>query len=121
MINAGENAVMDGLIQQGMDPLECQFEEGYEYYSPGDYIKYLRSDRDYYKDEYDLVQDELERSQQECRKLGARSVAELMHDMELQVRESNAAGTRLAREVNALTAKNSELNDKLNSWKILST
>jgi hypothetical protein len=119
MLYAGENGVVAGLIDQGMDPLECTFEEGYEYYSPGDYIKHLRSDRDYYKDEYDLVQTELEESQLQCRKLSARSVAELLHDMELQVRESNAAGVRLAREVNALTAKNGELTDKLNTWKIV--
>jgi hypothetical protein len=51
------------LIDEGMDPTVFEFEDGYESYSPGEYIRHLRNEVDYYADEINVVKYDLKRAE----------------------------------------------------------
>jgi len=115
----GEDLVMTGLIDAGMDPLTFEFTDSYEYYSPGDYIEKLRRDCDSMEQDLHIAQDEYETVVRERDRLSTRSVANLLMDMEELVKRSNAERDQANRVVRKVEQENDELKEKINVWKVI--
>lgn len=118
-ILAGQDSVMSGLINAGMDPASYEFSDSYEYFSPGEYIEKLRRDCDSLEQDLRIAQDDLANMTDERDRLRTRSVAELLEDMEEQVKRAHAErdnANRISRKTNQ---ENEELKEKINVWTIM--
>lgn len=114
-----DESLMEELEDAGMDPVTKTFEDGWETYTPSEYIYHLRSDVDYYKQDAETWEAQHEQAKQECEKLKARSVAELLHEMEREVRNHYATVQQNYRDINQLIKEKEELTHKLDMWAIL--
>lgn len=106
------------LYRVGMDD-DMRFEGDYEYYSPGDYIEHLRSDADYHRQESSEWQHKYEDMKDERDSLRARSVADLLSEMETQVRNAKNAKYTAEQEMHRVQQQNRELQEKINVWTIM--
>jgi hypothetical protein len=115
----GEDSVMSGLIEAGMDPMSYEFSDSYEYYTPGDYIEHLRKNCQSVEDDLWVAQRELEDVVEERDRLKTRSVADLMASMEEQVKRAQAETVNAQRIARKVEQENDELKEKINVWTIL--
>lgn len=110
---------MTSLIDAGMDPTAYEFSDGYEYFTPGDYIEYLRKQCQSAEDELYLAQADLADAIDERDRLKTRSVAELMASMEEIVKRAQAETVNAQHITRKVEQENLELKDKINVWKIM--
>ncbi len=118
-INDQEESIIEGLVQAGMDPINCRFDYDGSYHSPGEFISKLRNDTDYaereaaeWEEKYYNIKDERDR-------LRARSVAELLNEMNEQVKRAHADRNNSDRIAEKYKQENEELQNKINVWTIL--
>lgn len=107
------------LIGVGMDPVDCEFKEDWEYYSPGAYIEHLRNEVDYYQRESDEWETRCGELEIECNKLKARSVAQLLEEMERSVKHAKSEAYEANRSRERIEQENKDLRDKINVWKVI--
>ncbi len=118
-INDQEESIIEGLVQAGMDPINCRFDRDGYYHSPGEMIEKLRNDLDYaeresaeWEEKYRNVKDERDR-------LRARSVADLINEMDEQVKIAHAARNNSDRIAEKYKQENQELQNKIDVWTIM--
>ena len=109
------------LIKVGMDPSDCEFKEDWEYYSPGEYIRHLRGEVDYYSRESEEWEVKYHEMEKERDRLKARSVANLLHEMEEQVKRAQDDTHKAKRIAERYAEENKELTNKINVWHTMST
>lgn len=113
------DGIMESLVGAGMDPTTHEFQDSYSYYSPGDYIGHLKNECDNLEQELHIAQNEVADLTKECEQLRARSVADLLSEMEHEVRMAKRDRAHVQDQCRALQEQNAELNDKINVWHIL--
>jgi hypothetical protein len=118
-IIAGENTVLEQLIEEGMDPITQTFYYDHDNLDPGAYIHHLKRDCAHFEEEMDIAQRELEEMTAERNRLSTRSVAELLANMEETVKRSRADVEHAIRIQRKTEQENEELKDKINVWTIM--
>lgn len=113
------SGIIEELVDAGMNIDTKEFEGDYNYYSVGDYIRHLRDQVIYHENESDNWQNKYNDVREERDQLRARSVADLLHEMEDQVRGAKDAKLSIEREMARVQQQNKELQDKINVWTIL--
>lgn len=111
VMDNASGCLLDSLEYAGMDPETWLFENAHD---AGQWIRHLENEIDY-------LGRELEMAQKECARLSTRSVAELLAEMNEQVNTANRQTEAAYRETGKLRKVNSELQDKINTWQIISS
>jgi len=109
-----KGAIMDDLLNAGMDDTYCDFVSvvNCNRYHPGHYILHL-------EDELKHTQFLLEQEREEVKSLKARTVAELIQELNEQI-ETEKYNVRVAREYqHKAEEKAKEATHKLDMWAIL--
>ena len=119
MVMDKEETIIEGLLDVGMDPFDCRIEGDDGYYLPGPYIRKLREDASYFEDEARSWEEKYEDMKEERNRLKARSVAELMAEMEERIRRAETNLREADRVATQLQKKNADLEEKINVWSIL--
>ena len=111
------------LLEFGMDEQTWTFTDNDEYnkYCPGQYIDHLRKDRDYYKEELKVAQFDLEQERKEIRDLKARTVAELIVELNQEITTANYVVREAETARNKAQDANKRTQDKMKVWSALST
>lgn len=111
--------IIDDLVQAGMDINTKEFEGDHGYYSVGDYIQHLRDDVTYHENEASDWQSKYEDMRDERDALKARSVADLLREMEDQVRVARELKYMAEQERARVVQQNKDLQEKINVWTIM--
>lgn len=102
-------AIIDDLIDAGMDDTWCTFENTYH---PGQYIRHLENEVEY-------LNDKLSDANKEIKNLQARTVAELIQELNQDI-ETEKYNVRVAREYqHKAEEKAKDAMHKLDMWSIL--
>lgn len=118
-INNQEENIIEGLVQAGMDPINCIFDYDGSYHSPGEFISKLRNDTDYAEREAAEWEEKCYRFKEERDQLQTRSVATLLSEMNEQVKRAQADRNNSDRVAEKYKQENQELQNKINVWTIL--
>ena len=114
-----EENIIEGLVEAGMDPINCSFDYDGYYHSPGQFIDQLRNDVDYHERMALEWEEKYYRMKEERDQLRARSVAELLNDMNERIKRIEAERNNSDRIARKYEEENRELTEKINVWKIL--
>lgn len=109
-----KGAIMDVLLDAGMDETFCEFRSIVNdgSYHPGQYVRHLENEIEY-------LQDRLSQELKEIESLKARTVADLIQELNEQI-ETEKYNVRVAREYQQQAeAKEKEWRHKLDMWSIL--
>lgn len=118
-IDDKEENIIEGLIDIGMDPINGRIESDNGWSLPGPYISELRNDVDYYQRETQEWEEKYEDMKAERDRLKARSVADLLADMNEKIRRAEAEAREADRILTQYRARNKDLEEKINVWKVL--
>ena len=118
-INNQEENIIEGLVQAGMDPINCIFDRDGFYHSPGEMIEKLSNDLDYAERESAEWEEKCYRFKEERDQLQTRSVATLLSEMNEQVKRAQADRNNSDRVAEKYKQENQELQNKINVWTIL--
>ena len=119
-IMLGEHGgIIDELVKAGMDIDTKEFEGDYNYYSVGDYIQHLRDAVTYHENESNDWERKYDDMREERDALKARSVADLLREMEDQVRVARELKYMAEQEKARVVQQNKELQEKINVWTVL--
>lgn len=109
------------LVSAGMDPKTFEFEIDYQSYSPGNYIRQLENDVDFYRRESDSWECKFEDMTQERDQLRARNIAKILHEMEKEVVVANNIKQETEQDLKKFKKENEMLREKLGMWNVLET
>lgn len=118
-IDDKEENIIEGLIDVGMDPLNGRIEGDSGWFLPGPYISELRNDVDFFQRESQGWEEKYEDMKAERDRLKARSVADLLADMQEKIRRAEAEAREADRILTQYRARNKDLEEKINVWKVL--
>lgn len=117
-----ELTLYDELVDAGMDPQSYTFYyDGSSHYSPGEYINELRQNVNYFEQEMNIAQEERDDAVREADKLKVRSVMQLMEEVYRERTIARETAYQANKEAAELRAKNAELEEKINVWKVMET
>jgi hypothetical protein len=117
-----QQGIISDLVAAGMDPQYWTFRpDGYNEYYPGQYVSHLESEIDCVESELSSAQYELDDVNAELRKLKARTVAELIAELneELTVMASARDQARFERDRAIQNEKTTK--EKMKVWTAIST
>ena len=80
-----DDMIFRQLLDVGMDK-DGRFETNYEHLPVGEYIEHLRSELAYYQTEAEELEYKLEDKKEEVKRLGARSIAEVMTELHQEIK-----------------------------------
>jgi len=109
-------ALIDDLESAGMDSQSWTFGEGWNTFSPGQYIEELRNDVRRAEDELELAQEALEQAIDERDQLKTRNIMQLITEAQ---QEKNAAASRANEawtETNRVRKENDKLREQIDMW-----
>jgi hypothetical protein len=109
-------ALIDDLESAGMDSQSWTFGEGWNKFSPGQYIEELRNDVRHAEDELELAQEALEQAIDERDQLKTRNIMQLITEAQ---QEKNAAASRANEawtETNRVRKENDKLREQIDMW-----
>jgi hypothetical protein len=109
-------ALIDDLESAGMDSQSWTFGEGWNKYSPGQYIEELRNDLRRAKDDLELAQDELRQAIDERDQLKVRGVMQLIEEVQSEKRISKARADEAWTETNRVRQENAKLREQIDMW-----
>ncbi len=118
-IDDKEENVIEGLVEVGMDPVDYRIEGEHGYSLPGPLIEELRGEVSYLRRESDEWQEKYIDMKDERDRLKARSVADLLAELNDQIKRAETAAKEADRKASYLQKRNAELEDKINVWTIL--
>jgi hypothetical protein len=109
-------ALIDDLESAGMDSQSWTFGEGWNKYSPGQYIEELRNGVRRAEDELELAQEELEQAINERDQLKTRTIMQFIAEVQ---KEQNAAASRenaAYKESARVREENDKLREQIDMW-----
>lgn len=109
-------ALIDDLVDAGMDAQDWTFGDGWNKFSPGQYIQELRHDVERAEDELRLAQHELMDLEDECKQLRTRTVVQLIEEVQEERRAANAKANEAYREVDRVRKDNDKLREQIDMW-----
>ena len=109
-------ALIDDLESAGMDPRSWTFGDGYNKFSPGQYIDELRNDLRHAEDQLEIAQREIVQIEDERDQLKTRSIMKFIEE----VQHEKQANQDLIREamgtVQAYKKENDKLKEQIDMW-----
>lgn len=109
-------ALIDDLEAAGMDSQSWTFGEGWNKFSPGQYIQELRNDVERAEDELRLTQHELMALQDECDRLRTRTIMQLIEEVQSEKRISKSRADEAWKEANRVREENAKLREQIDMW-----
>ena len=109
-------ALIDDLEAAGMDSQSWTFGEGWNKFSPGQYIEELRNDVERAEDELRLAQDELSGMQDECERLKTRTIMQFIEEVQQEKRANNSRADEAWKEANRVREENTKLREQIDMW-----
>lgn len=109
-------ALIDDLEAAGMDSQSWTFGEGWNKFSPGQYIVELRHDVERAEDELKLAQDELMEMQDECERLKTRTIMQFVEEVQQEKRANKSLADEAWKEANRVREENTKLREQIDMW-----
>ena len=109
-------ALIDDLESAGMDSQSWTFGEGWNKYSPGQYIEELRNDVRHAESELELAQEELEQAINERDQLKVRSVMQLIEEVNKEKTRCSLIASNAMKEANQVREENDKLREQIDMW-----
>lgn len=109
-------ALIDDLEAAGMDSQSWTFGEGWNKFSPGQYIQELRHDVERTEDELRLAQDELSGMLDECERLKTRTIMQFIEEVHSEKRISKANADEAYKEAARVRQENAKLREQIDMW-----
>jgi hypothetical protein len=109
-------ALIDDLESAGMDSQSWTFGEGWNKFSPGQYIEELRNDIIHAENELELAQEELRQAMDDIDQLKTRTIMQFITEAQ---QEKNAAASRANEawtETNRVRKENDKLREQIDMW-----
>jgi hypothetical protein len=116
VLSRTHGALIEDLEDAGMDSHSWTFGDGYIERSPGQYIQDLRHERDIAESELELAQHELEQVVNERDQLAARSVMELIEEVNVIRKQAKATATAAMQDADRVRKENDKLREQLDMW-----
>jgi hypothetical protein len=104
-----QGAIMDDLIDAGMDDVWCTFENTYH---PGQYIRHLENEIEYLNEQH--TQD-----LKELNDLKARTVMDLIAELKQEIKTAEWSMKEAYRERNVAVEEREKMKHKLDMWAVL--
>ena len=109
-------ALIDDLEHAGMDSQSWTFGEGWNKYSPGQYIEELRNEVRHAESELELAQEELEQAINERDQLKVRSVMQLIEEVNKEKTRCSLIASNAMKESNRVREENDKLREQIDMW-----
>lgn len=104
-----QGAIMDDLIDAGMDDVWCTFENSYH---PGQYIRHLENEIEY-------LNDQATQNLKEIEELKARTVMDLIAELKQEIKTAEWSMKEAYRERNVAVEEREKMKHKLDMWAVL--
>ena len=109
-------ALINDLEAVGMDSQSWTFGEGWNKFSPGQYIEELRNDVERAEDELRLAQDELSGMLDECERLKTRTIMQFIEEVQSEKRISKTNADEAYKEAARVRQENAKLREQIDMW-----
>ena len=109
-------ALIDDLVDAGMDAQDWTFGDGWSRESPGQYIQELQRQIHGLEDDNDDLRKHKEELEDECARLKSRSVLEFLQEVEREKIENQSLVREAMKTVNAFKAENVKLREQIDMW-----
>ena len=109
-------ALIDDLESAGMDSQSWTFGEGWNKYSPGQYIEELRNDVSRAEDELELAQEELEQMRDERDQLKTRNIMQFIDEVNKEKIRCSLIASDAMKESNKVREENDKLREQIDMW-----
>lgn len=115
-----DDMIFRQLVDAGMDK-DGRFETDYEYLPVGQYIDHLRGELAYYQREAEELEYKLEDEKEKSKRLGARSIVEVMAELKEQINAVDQKARIAERERQQAVEARDLAREQLKSWNHLKT
>ena len=109
-------ALIDDLVDAGMDAQDWTFGDGWSRESPGQYIQELQRQIRGLEDDNDDLRKHKEELEDECARLKSRSVLEFLQEVEREKIENQSLVREAMKTVNAFKEENVKLREQIDMW-----
>ena len=109
-------ALVDDLVDAGMDARDWTFGDGWSRESPGQYIQELQRQIRSLEDDNDDLRKHKEELEDECDRLKSRSVMEFLQEVEREKIENQSLVREALKTVRAYKQENDDLKEKIDMW-----
>ena len=109
-------ALIDDLESAGMDSQSWTFGEGWNKFSPGQYIEELRNDVRHAEDELELAQDDLRQAIDERDQLKTRTIMQFMDEVNKEKIRCSLIASDAMKESNKVREENDKLREQIDMW-----
>ena len=111
-----QSALIDDLVDAGMDAQDWTFGDGWGRSSPGQYIQELRRERDQAESDLRIAQYELEDVIRERDQLQTRNIMQFIEEVHEEKRTNRAKADAAYREANRMREENDKLREQIDMW-----
>jgi hypothetical protein len=117
-----QQGIISDLVAAGMDPQDWTFcTDHYNHYYPGQYVTHLKNEIDSIEIDLENTQYELQKAEDEIKKLESRNVAALIADLNDEIRAMTAERDRAKRHRDQAYEENERTKSKMKVWTAIST
>ncbi len=109
-------ALVDDLVDAGMDAQHWTFGDGWDKSSPGQYIQELQHRLDQAESDLRLAQRELEDMQDECDRLRARTIMDFIEEVQQEKANSASRANEAWKEAARVREENAKLREQIDMW-----
>lgn len=109
-------ALIDDLVDAGMDAQDWTFGDGWSRSSPGQYIQELRHERDQAESDLRLAQHELEEAIHERDELKTRNIMQFIEEVHAEKKSIQVKADAAYREANRVREENDKLREQIDMW-----
>lgn len=123
IVRNAHGGLIDDLIDEGMDIEDYTFKDGYhgDYHYAPKFIRHLRDDRAYWKDEYHLLQDEVEELKSKLKERETLTVAKLIEELRFEIDQSVSSRRLMQSKLERAQYEHEEMRKKLDMWDTMRT
>jgi hypothetical protein len=109
-------ALVDDLVDAGMDAQDWTFGDGWSRESPGQYIQELQRQIRGLEDDNDDLRKHKEELEDECNRLKSRSVLEFLQEVEREKIENQSLVREAMKTIKLYKDENEDLKQKIDMW-----
>lgn len=109
-------ALVDDLVDAGMDAQDWTFGDGWNRQGPGEYIQDLQRQIQNLEDDNDDLRKHKEELEEECDRLKSRSILEFLQEVERERTNNQGLVREAMTTVKAYRDENTKLKEQLDMW-----
>lgn len=123
IVRNAHGGLIDDLIDEGMDQDDYTFQDGYrgDYHYAPLFIRHLRDDRDHWKQEHQILQDEAFDLRKSLKEREALTVSELIGELQNKVINAQQMQRMATRDLEKANDAREEMRKKLDMWDTMRT